>query len=47
MQKMETYFLEKNCDVVRIEVLSANRRAYDFYRKSGYNDRFVDVIKFL
>ncbi len=45
MSAMELYFLEKGCDSVRLEVFSPNKDAYAFYRKIGYDDRCVDMIK--
>lgn len=45
MEKMEEYFKEHQCNVARTEVLSDNKRAYEFYQRMGYQDRYVDVIK--
>ncbi len=41
----ESYFKSKNCDVVRVDVFSPNTLAHEFYRKFGYCDRIVDMIK--
>lgn len=45
MKKMEEYFKRQNCDVVRVEVFEPNDGAHNFYKKLGYGDRVVDLIK--
>lgn len=45
MERIEEFFREHQCDVSRTEVMSDNARAYEFYKRLGYHDRYVDVIK--
>ncbi|MDD4984063.1 MAG: GNAT family N-acetyltransferase [Candidatus ainarchaeum sp.] len=45
MTKMEDYFKEKKCDTLRVEVFVPNQGAHSFYKKLGYHDRMVDMIK--
>ena len=47
IQKMEEYFLQNGRDTLRIEVLSCNNVAHNFYEKNGYQDRMVDMIKLI
>lgn len=47
MSRMEKYLQDQHCDVVRVEVLSANSTADRFYRKLGFQERYADLIKFL
>jgi ribosomal protein S18 acetylase RimI-like enzyme len=41
----EGYLRDKGCDSVFLEVFSPNTNAYGFYRKLGYLDRTVDLLK--
>jgi ribosomal protein S18 acetylase RimI-like enzyme len=45
IQKMEEYFREKGCDVSRVEVFEPNVNAHRLYRKLGYSDRIIDMVK--
>ncbi len=45
IKKMEEYFQQQNCDVVRIHVFEPNNPARRFYKKLGYNERIIDIIK--
>ncbi|MBU0766222.1 GNAT family N-acetyltransferase [Patescibacteria group bacterium] len=45
MQAMETYFQDNNCSYARVECFAPNQSAYDFYKKNGYDDRTIDLIK--
>lgn len=45
MEKIERYFRQVGCDVCRVEVFEPNARAHRFYRKLGYRDRSIDMIK--
>lgn len=45
MEKLENYFKEKECGVVRVEVFEPNKLAYEFYKKVGYKDRVIDMMK--
>lgn len=45
MRKLEKYFQQQNCDVIRVEVFAPNNKAHNFYKKLGYQDRVIDMIK--
>jgi ribosomal protein S18 acetylase RimI-like enzyme len=45
MEKGEEYLKQQRCDVLRIEVFEPNGKAHDFYKKLGYQDRIIDMIK--
>lgn len=45
MQKLEEYFQHQNCDIVRVEVFEPNEPAHGFYKKFGYTDRVIDMVK--
>lgn len=47
MSSMEKYFADQGCDSVRLEVFSPNADAHAFYKKIGYDDRCVDMMKLL
>lgn len=47
MKQMEEYIKQKKCDVIRIEVFEPNKSAHEFYKKRGYSDRIIDLIKFV
>ncbi len=47
MEKAENYFKKNKCDVIKVDVFSPNTMAYKFYRRLGYSDRMVDMIKLL
>jgi len=46
MDKIEDYFKKNKCTVITLAVLSTNP-AYEFYKRMGYKDRSIDVIKVL
>ncbi len=41
----EKHLQEKGCDVIRIEVFVPNVNAHSLYKKLGYDDRDIDMIK--
>ncbi len=41
----EKYLQAKGCDVIRIEVFVPNINAHSLYKKLGYKDRDIDMIK--
>lgn len=43
--KMERYFKLNGCDEVRLSVFAHNTNAIAFYRKMGFNDRNLGMIK--
>ena len=45
MRKIEEYFLQQNCDVIRVEIFKTNNPAHNFYKKHGYDERNIDMIK--
>jgi len=47
MKKMEEYFLSKNCDTLWVDVFTSNQSAHEFYKKYGFRDRSVGMIKTL
>lgn len=47
MQMMEEYSRQNGCDVSRVDVFEPNVKAHHFYRKLGYQDRMIDMIKML
>ena len=47
MGGMEQFFMDRACDVVRVEVFKPNHIARRFYSGLGYRDRELDLIKVL
>jgi ribosomal protein S18 acetylase RimI-like enzyme len=45
MDKMETYFKEKGCEYVFVEVFAYNDNAFNFYNRDGYHSRMHHMIK--
>lgn len=45
MSEMEKYFKEKKCDQINIEVFAPNTKAHEFYRKLGYQNESIDLVK--
>ena len=45
MTKMESYFLEKGCSYIYINVFAYNENAIQFYAKKGYHNRMHTVVK--
>jgi len=45
MEKMEQYFSEQGCEYVRVECFAPNTGAHTFYKKCGYSDRSIEMIK--
>ena len=45
MNKMEEYFISKNCEYITIDVFGYNDKAYKFYKKEGYHTRMNIMIK--
>lgn len=46
-EKMEFYFREKKCDLIRVDVFSPNKVALKFYEALQYQERMRDMIKLL
>ncbi|HIH14655.1 MAG TPA: GNAT family N-acetyltransferase [Nanoarchaeota archaeon] len=45
VEKMERYFQENGCDIIRVEVFVPNKNAYTFYQKFDYSERVVELVK--
>lgn len=45
MAKAEEYFKEKGCDFATVGVLAPNKGTWNFYKKIGYTERYIDFIK--
>lgn len=45
MREAEQYLQKLGCDVIRIEVFSPNENAHNLYKKLGYRDYDIDMIK--
>ena len=47
MAKLEAFFLQSGCNIIRVEVFAPNHGAIRFYDKLGYSPRTHDFIKTL
>ena len=47
LNKAEQYFISKKCSHVALDVYDYNALAHEFYNKSGYIDRNIEMIKTL
>ena len=47
MEKIEDYFKQQDCAFIRAEVFEPNNHAHNFYKRLGYKDRDIDMIKIL
>lgn len=45
MRTIEKYFQSKKCTVFLLEVFEPNNHAHNFYKKLGYQDRTIGMIK--
>jgi len=45
MSKVEQYLKRKDCDYIWVEVFLPNVKTHDLYKKLGYQDRDIDMIK--
>jgi ribosomal protein S18 acetylase RimI-like enzyme len=45
MDAMQSYFKENHCFKVNVEVFSPNANSLSFYKKYGFNERNVDLVK--
>ncbi|EKE00167.1 MAG: Acetyltransferase [uncultured bacterium] len=45
IEKMETYFKEQGCDAVWLQVFVPNKSAYNLYKKLGYLERDLEMLK--
>ena len=44
LDEMKRYFQSKNCDTLRLKVLSGNQRAIVFYEKYGLTAREIEMV---
>lgn len=47
MEKLEDYFKKRDCGFIRVEVFEPNKNAHGFYKKLGFSDRNIDMLKLL
>jgi len=45
MEKMETYFREKECEYIRVGCFAENTVTHAFYEKCEYGDRYIEMLK--
>lgn len=45
IKEIEEYFKSQSCDVVYVGTLEPNKGARAFYKKSGYKDRVIEMMK--
>ena len=45
IRKIEDFFIENRCDIVRVEVFEPNTAAREFYKHEEYHDRVIDMVK--
>ena len=45
MDKLESYFKDKGCEYIGIDVFAYNKNAINFYAREGYHNRMHRVIK--
>ena len=45
MSKMEEYFKSMNCEYIHVDVFGYNESGINFYEKSGYHTRMLNMIK--
>ena len=45
MATAEDYFRSKGCDFATVGVMADNKGSWDFYKKVGYTERYIDFIK--
>ena len=47
LEEGEKYLRTKKCQVLSVEVFSPNKKAYPFYKRSGYVDRCSELVKII
>lgn len=45
MEKMEEYLKSQGCDSLWLEVFAPNKKAYEYYKKLGFMDREIGMLK--
>jgi len=47
MQQLESYLKQKGCQTIHIEVYAPNVKTHKLYKRFGYSDRNIDMLKLL
>lgn len=47
MNKIEKYFISQGCDIIRTVVFSPNKSARSLYKKLGFHERDISLVKVL
>ena len=47
LSKIENYFKDNDCKIIKIDVFAYNDNAIKFYEKNGYHSRMICDIKIL
>lgn len=45
LKRMEDYFKKTGCDSIFLDVFVPNKNAYEFYKRKGYIDRELEMLK--
>ena len=45
MNRIEKYFQNSGCDILKTRVFVPNKGGYEFYKKLGFKDRGISLIK--
>lgn len=45
MKRIEDYFVSVDCDSIWIEVFAPNKKAHEYYKKKGFVDREIGMLK--
>lgn len=45
MEKLEEQFRSQECEYIRVGCFAPNSKAYAFYEKCGYDDRYIEMLK--
>jgi ribosomal protein S18 acetylase RimI-like enzyme len=45
IEEMEKYLINKRCNYIMINVFAPNENAYSIYKRHGYQEMFIDLIK--
>ncbi len=45
VELMEIYLKEQNCQYIALDVFSYNEHAINFYKKKGYHNRLITMLK--
>lgn len=45
MEKIEEYFRDNGCEYIRVGCFAQNTGTHAFYKKCGYGDRYIEMLK--